>query len=285
MLAILEPVKSAVRHGNAFFAVQHLKTIGFAPKIPIRIETEGFLIKTVENVTELERVLSLRYQVFYKEYRNALLPKGYDIDRYDLICDHLAIIDRKTDRIAGTYRLISSSFSDTFYSQEEFVMQSILDFPQTKLELGRACIHKDYRNGAVITALWKGLATYIRAVDAKILFGCSSVKSTDETTIAMVYKYMRDGNHLTSEFPLFPAHKYRMHGLMDTVAELDQPGSSYSVEAAKAEIPSLLESYLKAGAKLCGEPALDRDFRCADFLTVLRTEQLTRLFERRYRVR
>ncbi|MCB5295473.1 MAG: hypothetical protein LHW52_02880, partial [Candidatus Cloacimonetes bacterium] len=39
-------------------------------------------------------------------------------------------------------------------------------------------------------------------------------------------------------------------------------------------IPSLLNSYLKAGAKVCGSPALDRSFKCIDFLTLLDVSEL-----------
>jgi putative hemolysin len=48
-------------------------------------------------------------------------------------------------------------------------------------------------------------------------------------------------------------------------------------------IPALLQSYLKAGAKVAASPALDRDFKCVDFFTVLDMESLTQLYERRYR--
>ncbi len=49
-----------------------------------------------------------------------------------------------------------------------------------------------------------------------------------------------------------------------------------------APIPALFGSYLRAGAKVALEPALDRDFQCLDYLTVLRLNQLTESFEKRY---
>jgi len=35
------------------------------------------------------------------------------------------------------------------------------------------------------------------------------------------------------------------------------------------ELPKLLEAYLALGARVCGPPALDREFKMIDFLTLL----------------
>jgi putative hemolysin len=43
---------------------------------------------------------------------------------------------------------------------------------------------------------------------------------------------------------------------------------------AEEKIPSLLKSYIKAGAKVCSYPALDLDFNCIDFMTVLKRSEL-----------
>jgi putative hemolysin len=40
------------------------------------------------------------------------------------------------------------------------------------------------------------------------------------------------------------------------------------------KIPKLLRAYLSIGAKICGPPALDREFKTIDFLTLLDLESL-----------
>ena len=50
----------------------------------------------------------------------------------------------------------------------------------------------------------------------------------------------------------------------------------------KGLIPPLLRSYFTAGAKVYGEPALDLDFKCIDFLTILDVNNLTSGYKRRY---
>jgi len=39
--------------------------------------------------------------------------------------------------------------------------------------------------------------------------------------------------------------------------------------AETPRIPKLLRAYLTVGAKICGPPALDRQFKTLDFLTLL----------------
>ena len=45
-------------------------------------------------------------------------------------------------------------------------------------------------------------------------------------------------------------------------------------EGASAKIPKLLRAYLVVGAKICGPPAIDREFKTIDFLTLMDLEAL-----------
>jgi len=48
------------------------------------------------------------------------------------------------------------------------------------------------------------------------------------------------------------------------------------------KIPKLLRAYLALGAKICGPPALDRQFKTIDFLTLLDLETLHPLARQRF---
>jgi putative hemolysin len=48
------------------------------------------------------------------------------------------------------------------------------------------------------------------------------------------------------------------------------------------KIPKLLAAYLSLGAKICGPPALDREFKSIDFLTFLDLEVLPAAMVARY---
>ena len=47
------------------------------------------------------------------------------------------------------------------------------------LELGRSCVHRDYRSGIILKLLWQGISNYINNYKIKILFGCASFQGTD----------------------------------------------------------------------------------------------------------
>lgn len=244
----------------------------FRQKIALNESTENFLLKTAENPFELRQALKLRHEVFYKELQNKETADHLDVDDLDLVCDHLLIIDKQSGRVVGTYRLISSLFSSRFYSEGEFEIQEILRQPGNKLELGRACIHQDFRNGAIINLLWKGICQYVKQTDAKYIFGCASVQTTDTAVAGRLFAQLRAQGLSPSEYNVRPTEAYRAD--IPALASLDTGD----------ELPALVKSYILAGAKFYGEPALDQDFECFDFFMMLKTEEMSRLFRRRYKM-
>ncbi len=274
----IEPIKEILfQYGNHLHAnrIERL----FYRKIPVYFEKGSFIIKTIENRFELKEVLKLRYQVFHKEYRKKKFPFGIDVEALDSIADHLVIIDKESEKIVGTYRLICSEFSNIFYSQSEFAIQGFFELPGVKLELSRACIHKDFRKGVVMNLLWRGLIKYMGEVKAKYLFGCSSIKTMDPMEVALVVYHFRSEGQLLNAVEAHPLPIFEMARLGVSFAE----GAIAVSKPVEDMIPPLLQSYLKAGAKLAPVPALDRDFKCVDFFTVLDIDSLTQIYERRYR--
>jgi putative hemolysin len=239
----------------------------FKPRIRINIERDDYLIKTVETGAELEETLRLRHDVFYREIIGKKLLFEIDIDRFDTRCDHLIIIDRRTDEIVGTYRLIASTFSPDFYSEGEFNLDDIKRLDGVKLELGRACIDRRYRNGQTIVLLWLGLNEYMNKIQAKYLFGCSSVPTVDFRKIAVIQRYVQQHHYSQAHIRVKPNRRYRVKGLSSIVNNLEPAG--LPEKKATRLIPSLLNTYLAIGARICGEPAYDREFRCMDYLTIL----------------
>ena len=129
------PLRRLIPIQQALFTPIHLPLKSFRQKVKLCIERERFVIKTAENEKELARVLRLRHEVFYRELLERKLLLGMDMDKFDFRCDHLIIIDKKTDTYIGTYRMISSLFSRKFYSATEFHLDPILNLHGVKLEL------------------------------------------------------------------------------------------------------------------------------------------------------
>lgn len=246
----------------------------FTAHIPFTIEKKNYIVKTADSNAELSAALKLRHEVFLEELLNKKKRGGVDRDRFDKLCDHIIIYDKRNDMIVGTYRLQSSLHSKKWYTETEFHMKSISRLPGIKLELGRACVHPDHRNSITIALLWEGIKAYVDQSGANYLFGCSSVKTTDPNQIRVIYQYLRENGHLSHSMNIRPRSKYRLplsknQLLRSPVLTVDE-----LKEQLKDRIPSLLVSYLKVGAKVYGNPAFDRDFQCIDFLTLLDTRNL-----------
>ncbi len=272
--------RTAIEKVDSGLKLHHYKVRNFTGNVAFAFDKGSFLVKTAENGSELEDCLRLRFNVFHKEYMRKSREIGVDVDWLDFTCDHLMIVDKRTGKTIGTYRLNSSLFSDSFYSQGEFEIANIIKLPGTKLELGRACIDREFRTGAVIALLWRGIAEYIRQTKTEILFGCSSIKTIEPMEIARVTRRLIHSGEITFEHGVQPTKKYRVKQLAHILKYLDEQNESPDTEGLA--IPPLFLSYLRMGAKLCGEPAIDREFHCIDFLTLIRTAELSPAIREKY---
>ena len=250
----------------------------YTPTFELDIETKQYRLQTASSMKDLLEVFELRYQIFLEESGAADLEDardGYDVDEYDSICDHIIIKDKENDRIVGTYRVISSLYSEDFYSQSEFDLDEFLMAEGEKLELGRACIHHGHRNGAVIDLLWKGIAEYIQLTNTRFLFGCSSIKITEPSEAKRLLDYLSEDNNTCDDYKIRPIGKFNMD--LDGIHSANLDDSE-----CKSLIPPLLRSYFTAGSKVFGQPALDLDFKCVDFLTILDMREISNGYKRRY---
>lgn len=248
----------------------------FSPKHVFSMESEGFVIKTASTVDDLKLALKLRHQVFLEEGLNRSHESGLEFDSYDHRADHLMIIEKEKNIAVGTYRLIHSDFSDIFYSQSEFNMDEFLNLEGSKLEMGRACTHEDYRTGRTMDLLWQGLSRYIRETKTRYLFGCSSLDTTDPKEVFTVLKSLAKKDSFSFDLNIEPTPKY----------EFESPQKHFDEAEVDARVarslPPLLRSYLHAGSKVYGFPALDKDFACADLFTILDLTKLNKKFNERY---
>jgi putative hemolysin len=244
--------------------------------VQIKYETDDFLVTTAQTGHELFKVLELRHEVFVEEWQGRKAFHGLDVDRYDFIADHLMIVDKRINEVVGTYRLMSSHFSHDFYAASEFEIEDFIRLPVTKLEMGRACVHSNYRDGNTIDLLWKGLTRYIFTTKTEYLFGCASIKSTNPEQIGRVYKTLRDQGSWSDDYRVRAHWDYQFPGFA-----MNGPDGLNPAEKREL-LPALLRSYLHAGAKVYGWPALDTDFACTDLLTILDWKQLNPRFQSRF---
>lgn len=247
------------------------------------IEFGSYLLKTAESVEELVESFKLRHDVFFREFQG-VEKAGVDVDKFDCDFDHLLIIHRETQQIIGTYRLSCMPSPAESYTALEFDLARIFALEGPHLELGRACIHKAHRRGAVISLLWRGIAEYMNRSGANVLFGCSSLKLNNARDAALVFKHLSEQGAMLSTDLASATRPFQMADFDQWLSYFHQPLTEEQKAEAEEAVPSLLKSYLKLGAKIAAEPAFDRDFDCVDLLTVLKKEDLANSLARRFQV-
>jgi len=275
-------VKEAFHSLDAQLKLHRYKVREFQPKVKFEFKKGHFTVKTVTTGEELEEVLRLRFDVFVREYKNLKPRAGVDVDKLDYVCDHLIIRDNRQGRIVGTYRLNSNRYSDLYYSSAEFEFEHLLSDAGTVLELGRAAIDRDFRTGAVISLLWRGIAQYVLAVEADTMIGCASAKTMEPLEIGLYTHHLESQGLLLYDLGVQPTSKYKVKTLSQVLNYLEKNPFEYDAKEVDARIPALMKSYFKMGFKAYGEPAIDRDFHCIDFFIMMRVADLDEAFRRRY---
>jgi putative hemolysin len=257
-----------------------------SPLLATSAETRRHLPRAAETVTEQHRLQvawartdeelreaqRLRYRVFADEMGARLTgPAGLDVDAFDMYCDHLLVRDLDTLKVVGTYRALpphQAARIGRLYAESEFDVSRLTHLRGKMVEVGRSCVHPDYRNGAVIMSLWGGLASYMMHNGYETMLGCASVAMADGGHYAAnLYCAMRDKSMTAQEYRAFPHTPLPVEEL--------QTGAEVSP-------PPLIKGYLRLGAKICGAPAWDPDFNTADFLTLLRLSEINARYARHF---
>ncbi|RYZ74100.1 MAG: GNAT family N-acetyltransferase [Proteobacteria bacterium] len=261
---------------NHLFLVSQLyaKPNLISPHTPIiRDQLEHYRLETAQSRADLKEVFKLRNRVFFEELQGRSKPLALEIDEFDFRCTHLMIRETATGKTVGTYRLLPSTQTNRFYSESEFDLSELLSKPGIKLELGRACIDQNHRNGTVLALLWRGISQMMKETRAEILFGCSSVPSLDPMVIESLSFEME-------RMKAFEEHlQIHSRGEFPRSSPLIRP---ILPSSESPTLPPLIRSYLLSGAKVGREPFYDFDFQCVDFFTLLELKNLSPAFRRRY---
>lgn len=225
--------------------------------------------RSAAEITEARR---LRYKVFAEEM-GARLPghDGLDRDGFDTFCEHLLVRDHASGRVVGTYRILDPHMANEaggYYSAGEFDITRLMHLAPSMVEIGRSCVHPDYRTGTTISLLWAGLAHFMQENGYEYLMGCASIGMADGGhNAAAIYSRLKGSYMAPTEYRVFPRCPLPVEAL------------NRDMEVA---MPPLIKGYLRAGAWICGEPHWDPDFNTADMLMLLPMSRLSKRYAEHY---
>ena len=242
----------------------------YTENLPTEEIAEGrYVARFASTPEEIDAALRLRFEVFNLEFHEGLQSSYLterDEDEFDQSCHHLIVIEKATNNVVGTYRLRTYEMAraaNGFYTESEFdltlLTQEVLD---QSVETGRACIDRNHRNTRVLFLLWKGLAMYMTLKGKRYMFGCCSLMSQDCTEGKRALRQFERDGHVHPTLRVTPRPEYACR-------ESDYHSAQTTDEL---EVPRLFGTYIKIGAKVCGEPVIDRQFKTIDFFVIFDKE-------------
>ena len=244
---------------------------------------KNFTIKIAESNFEIKKAQSLRYKIFFKEKKikkksfKFLLQRDYDF--YDKISDHLIIIDNNReirDNVIGTYRLLRGNCAKLyrgFYTEQEFDISNLKKNFSSKdiLELGRSCVHPQYRSGIVLKLLWKGISNYIKMYNIKILMGCASFHGTNPSKFKDEFSLLYESYRLPED--------YDVKSLQSNEISFNK-NINHSTTLNK--LPPLIKGYLRAGGMVSENFYIDTEFETIDYCVIMLTEKIVSRYQNKF---
>ncbi|TQR82494.1 GNAT family N-acetyltransferase [Mycobacterium hodleri] len=210
----------------------------------------------------------LRHEVFTSEPGFDLVggADGRDSDRFDEYCDHLLVREDHSGELVGCYRMLpppGAIAAGGLYSATEFDVAELDSLRPSLVEMGRAVVREDHRNGGVVLLMWAGILAYLDRSGYDYVSGCVSVpvQGTPEETPGSQIRAVRDFVRKRHASP-FTVHPHRP-------VVLDGKGLDEIEPPARTTLPPLMRGYLRLGAEVCGDPAHDPDFGVGDFPALL----------------
>ncbi|MDO5654003.1 MAG: GNAT family N-acyltransferase [Brachymonas sp.] len=246
-------------------------------KAPADSEGTRLDVRWARHLDEIRDAQRLRYEVFSEEMGATLsgpVP-GHDIDRFDDFCEHLLVRDADTGLAVGTYRVLTpvqAQRAGSLYSDAEFDLTPLDHLRPHLVEVGRSCVHADYRSGAVIMALWGALAAFMRDNQLDTMIGCASIPMRHNGlpaghAAASIWEQVRTQYLADPQYHVTPRLPLPVDALRND---------------AEVEPPALIKGYLRLGTKVLGAPAWDPEFNSADLPMMLRVADLPARYRKRF---
>lgn len=231
-------------------------------------DTPRYTLLLSTDTALIEEAQRLRYQVFTAEpgFELSAVADGRDSDRFDEFCDHLLVREDRSGELVGCYRMLpppGAIAAGGLYSATEFDVTELDPLRPALVEMGRAVVREDHRNGGVVLLMWAGILAYLDRSGYDYVSGCVSVPvqgapgERPGSQIRAVRDFVRRRH--ASTYTVRPYRPVRLGG--KGLDEIPAP--------ARVTVPPLMRGYLRLGAEVCGDPAHDPDFGVGDFPALL----------------
>ena len=247
----------------------------------------NFTTRLAETERDLRAAERLRYSVFVEELGGdgpLVDHEGrFERDRFDPYYQHLILVDDRRDadaldHVVGVYRLLDGAGAEAigqYYSEDEYDLTKLRQSGRRLLELGRSCLHPEYRGGMAMYHIWNALAGIVEKEEIDILFGVASFHGTDVSAHSAALSLLYH-QHLAPEDVRVRAREAEYQSMdLVSVDEIDR-------NQAMKDIPALIKAYLRLGGVIGDGAFVDRPFNTIDVCLLLDTARMNAKAAARY---
>ena len=226
-----------------------------------------YVARLAEGPEDVERAQRLRFRAFI-EGRGAAVegPRamGLDADDLDPQCDHMLVEERRSGALVCCFRMLPLADGREVgrsYSARYYDLTALRDYPEGMVEMGRFCVHPDYKDPDVIRVAWSAMVRYVEERRVGMLFGCSSFHGVDADDYADAFALLKE-KHLAPNrwLPRVKAPRVFRYAAR---LKLRRPDMKLAVK----RMPPLLRTYLLMGGWVSDHAVIDHDLNTLHVFT------------------
>ncbi len=240
------------------------------------------LAETEDDVLACQR---LRWRAFFQARGLGGPPDGgeagrgrRDADEFDPHCRHMMVEEVLSGQLVCCFRMMplaSGAEIGRSYSARWYGLERLGDYPGRLVEMGRFCIHPDWKDPAILRVAWSAMTRYVDEERITLLFGCSSFHGVDAEAYADAFALLKD-RHLAPRRWLPRAKAPRVFRF----ARRPKPRAP-DMKLALSRMPPLLRAYLGMGGWVSDHAVIDTELNTLHVFTGI---EVDRVPERRARL-
>jgi putative hemolysin len=228
-----------------------------------------YVARTASSPDDLRRAQELRYLAFIASsgaMTGGARDAGRDADAFDARCRHVLVEETRTGTLVCCFRLLPLSNGAEIgasYSAQYYNLAALSDFTGPMVEMGRFCIHPDWRDPDILRVAWGAMTRFVDETGVEMLFGCSSFHGTEAGAYADAFAMLKE-RHLAPPRWL-PRVKAPDVFRFARALRRFRPDAKRAMQA----MPPLLRTYLLMGGWVSDHAVVDRDLNTLHVFTGL----------------
>ena len=179
---------------------------------------------------------------------------GLDSDKFDQVCEHFLIENRKTGELACCFRIMNLQDGreiEKSYSAQYYELSALHAYDGRIVEMGRFCVDPELKDADVLRVAWGALTRYVDFQCVDFLFGCTSFQGTDANAYRDSFAILRDKY-------IAPKRWMPKVKAPDVVRFASRLRSKPDMKQAMRAMPPLLRTYLMMGGWVSDHAVVDR---------------------------